>query len=123
MTLPDIEHRCGPRVEVDVAIRLIAPRGLSMNCRMRELSVSGALVEAHRSVPELTCVAVRFITPGTPHRISRALRGYVTRCMPGRLALSWMELAPAHVLDLIENGLALRPRARRALPSHNYFQF
>ncbi len=94
-----------------------------MNGRMRELSVSGALVEARGSLPELTCVAVRFITPGTPSRISNALRGYVTRCMPGRLALSWMELAPAHVLDLIESKLALRPRTKRLLPSHNYFQY
>ena len=94
------ERRWGPRVEVDLPIRLELRDGRSTPARLRNASVSGALIECAEELPTFTTLRVDIpATGGLPEPIQLGAR--VVRAEHPYLGVEWRDLAPDAFVSLL----------------------
>jgi hypothetical protein len=96
------ERRWGPRIQVDLPVRLELPAGRLENGRMRNLSLSGALIECSAELPTFTTMRVEIRTeaPGVPETIQLGAR--VVRAEHPCLGIEWRDFAPQALADLLK---------------------
>lgn len=96
------ERRWGARVEVDLPVRLELSRGRNVAGRMRNASVSGALIECPLELPVFTPLRVEILA--TPNRVSApiVLTARVVRAENPWLGLEWREFEPPALLSLLQ---------------------
>jgi PilZ domain len=105
------ERRWGPRIQVDFPVRLELARGRSAPGRMRNASVSGALIECAVEMPTFTQIRVEILvdagdTGGAAELLWLPAR--VVRAEHPRFGVEWRDLAPeAYTYLLRINGLPL----------------
>jgi hypothetical protein len=107
----DSERRWGARVEVDFPVRLELARGRSAPGRMRNASISGALIECALELATFTQLRVEILVAaeGVPEPIQLPAR--VVRAEHPRLGVEWRDVAPpTYAILLRANGLATGDR-------------
>jgi len=110
-SLTRTERRWGPRVPVDFPVRLELARGRSAPGRMRNASISGALIECALELPAFTQLRVEILMAGDGLREPIQLPARVVRAEHPRIGVEWRDLAPeAYALLLRANGLPTEPR-------------
>lgn len=100
------ERRWGPRIEVDFPVRLELARGRSAPARMRNASISGALIECSVELPAFSQVRVEILVEAAGLAGPIQLPARVVRAEHPRFGVEWRDLAPqayAYLLQL--NGL------------------
>jgi hypothetical protein len=121
-----MEHRCGTRVPMSMAIRLSLP-SRTLTGRIVNVSLSGALVTVAERIPEQTRLVVEMdashqagSTPPSP------ILAHVVREADGCVGLEWCVFAPWPVLNLLRHKASqadvrrLHPRIANARDGSDY---
>ncbi len=98
------ERRWGVRLEVDLPVRLEAAEGRATVARMRNASVSGALIECAAEFPVFTPLRVE-IQPIDRSREPVQLTARVVRSEHPWLGLEWRDFEPQPIAELLEQML------------------
>ena len=94
------ERRWGPRVDVDLPIRLELRDGRTTTARLRNVSVSGALIECAEELPTFTTLRVEIpASARVPRPIQMGAR--VVRAEHPYLGVEWRDLAPDTFVSLL----------------------
>ncbi len=105
-----MEHRWGERVPLDCPTQLVLVDGTLVEGRVRNASISGALIETAQRVPVYTPLSVRLLTAG---RRNLELPACVVRVAREGVAVEWRDMAvPTLVALLREAGGSARLRSR-----------
>ena len=115
------EHRWGDRVPVDIAVQLIGSSRAFGKGRLKDLSISGALVETDFTAPVLANVTLMILDTQRSPRRPRAIHAYVVRQCDGTIGIGWWDLAPPTIKRLLAISKAMTPRADLLLPSTEAF--
>jgi hypothetical protein len=110
-----MEHRWGSRSALDTEVRLRLICGAADAGRIKNASLSGALVRTARRLPVFARVLVEFERGSTRGRERECVPAYVVRAAPDGVGLEWSEFAPPAIATLLERTnsdceLAYRPR-------------
>jgi len=98
------ERRWGVRLEVDLPVRLEVAEGRSTAARMRNASVSGALIECATEFPMFTPLRVQ-IQPMDRTRDPLQLTAREVRAEHPWLGVEWREFEPQPIAELLEQML------------------
>jgi hypothetical protein len=105
------ERRWGPRIEVDFPVRLELARGRSTPGRMRNASISGALIECSLELPAFTQLRVEILVAADGLREPIMIPARVVRAEHPRFGVEWRDLAPEAYATLLQaSGLATAAR-------------
>jgi hypothetical protein len=97
------ERRCGLRIDVDLPVRLELADGSNTSGRMRNASISGAMIECALELPTFTSFRVLIPATGTdPHPIQVHAR--VVRAEHPRLGVEWRDVAPQPLVNLLDEA-------------------
>ena len=103
---PSTERRWGTRIEVDQPVRLDLARGRSIPGRMRDASVSGALIECTEELPVFTPVRVEIPAQADSGAAPIQMSARVVRAEHPCIGVEWRDIAPdAYTHWLQANGL------------------
>jgi hypothetical protein len=96
------ERRWGPRIQVDLPVRLTLAQGRSETGRMRDVSMSGAMIECAAELPTFTTMRVEILAGAEvlPPRIELGAR--VVRAEHPCLGIEWRDFQPQALADLIK---------------------
>jgi hypothetical protein len=96
------ERRWGARVEVDLPVRLELSRGRNVAGRMRNASVSGALIECPLELPVFTPLRVEILA--TPNRVPEPilLAARVVRAEHPHFGVEWRDFEPKSLIPLLQ---------------------
>lgn len=95
-----MEHRCGTRRSLGVAVKLYAQPGLPICGRLLNASSSGGYVATGAKLPIMTRVHVIFGWGNRQSGRRDRIAAYVVRSDAGGVGLEWQEFAPAPLLAL-----------------------
>lgn len=109
---PFMEHRWGERVPLDLPVRLELAGELLAHARLRNASISGALVTSDSKFPVLATVDVVLISPRAPAG-RLVLPACVVRREDGALGLEWRDMACQSVVSLLREVNARAPLWRK----------
>jgi len=102
------ERRWGARIEVDFPVRLELTRGRSAPGRMRNASISGAMIECAVELPTFAQIHVEILVAADGLKEPILLPARVVRAEHPRLGVEWRDLAPQeYELLLRVNGLTI----------------
>ena len=97
------DRRWGMRIDVDLPVRLELANGSNTPGRMRNASISGALIECALELPTFTSFRVLIPATGTdPHPIQIIAR--VVRAEHPRLGVEWRDVAPQPLVNLLHEA-------------------
>lgn len=96
------ERRWGVRIEVDIPVQLDLAQGRSLSGRMRNASVSGALIECSHELPVFTplCIRIPVVPERVPEPIQLAAR--VVRAEHPQFGVEWREFEPSVLATLLQ---------------------
>jgi hypothetical protein len=104
MTQPrnEMEHRWGERIRMDVPVQVSVDRVTGIRGRMRNLSLSGALlrIDADLRLHALIEVSVELPQSSQPPAV---LHAHVSRKREEDVGVEWCEFAPVVVKDLLRS--------------------
>jgi len=112
-----MEHRWGVRVDLDCPARLVLHDGPVGDGRLRNASISGALIATPFRLAPLTPLNVVLTTGRGEKRRSIELPACVTRADPEGFAVEWRDMAVPTLVALLrdagatESALMRRDRA------------
>jgi PilZ domain len=95
-------HRWGQRIAVDIPVRVAAHASPEIHGHLRNLSLSGALIEADHELRLHAYIEVSFMLPETG-RGAMTVMARITRELEGAIGLEWCEFAPRAVKDLLQS--------------------
>lgn len=96
-----MEHRWGERVPMSLKVRLVSrPGAIGSGC-LREVSLSGALVQTDLKLPVLTHVAIEFKLDQRNVNEIQEVAACVVRRIDNGLGVEWCEFAPEVICDLL----------------------
>ncbi|HEX5162282.1 MAG TPA: PilZ domain-containing protein [Steroidobacteraceae bacterium] len=96
------ERRWGPRIQVDLPVRLSLSAGRVETGRMRNLSISGALIECAAELPTFTPLRVEVLATSDVIHERIELGARVVRAEHPCLGVEWREFEPQALVDLIK---------------------
>jgi hypothetical protein len=98
------DRRWGARIEVDLPVRLELSRGRNVAGRMRNASVSGALIECPLELPVFTPVRVEILA--APNRLPTpiTLAARVVRAEHPHFGVEWRDFEPKSLISLLQPG-------------------
>src|SRR5260370_42610783 len=94
-----IEHRWGRRFRVNIPVRA-AVSSSEIECRLRNLSLSGALMKSEHEVRLNTLIEVIISLPLLAEGRATG-KAHVTRKLSQGVAIEWREVAPHAVKQLL----------------------
>ena len=96
------ERRWGPRIQVDLPVRMQLSQGRSETGRLRNISMSGAMIECSAELPTFTTMRVEILAGAEviPGKIELGAR--VVRAEHPCLGIEWREFQPQALADLIK---------------------
>jgi hypothetical protein len=95
-------HRWGQRIAVNIPVRVAAHASPEIHGHLRNLSLSGALIEADHELRLHAYIEVSFMLPETG-RSAMTVMARITRELEGAIGLEWCEFAPLAVKDLLRS--------------------
>jgi len=96
------ERRWGPRIQVDLPVRLSLDAGRVETGRMRNLSISGAWIECAAELPTFTPLRVEVLAGSQAIHDRIELGARVVRAEHPCLGIEWREFEPQALVDLIK---------------------
>ena len=96
------ERRWGPRIQVDLPVRMQLTQGRTETGRMRNVSMSGAMIECAAELPTFTTMRIEILAGAEviPGRIELGAR--VVRAEHPCLGVEWREFQPQALADLLK---------------------
>jgi hypothetical protein len=94
-----LEHRWGERVRVNLPVHVSANALAEVDGCMKNLSLSGALLQADCELRLHTLIALRIELP--PPLSAAALNAHVSRKLNQDVGIEWCDFAPKIVKDLL----------------------
>lgn len=89
-----MERRWGPRIEVDLPVRLAVSQGRVVDARMRNASISGALIECSEELPMFTPLRIEIPARGTQIPKAFQVTARVVRAEHPWIGVEWREFEP-----------------------------
>ena len=105
-----MEHRWGQRITLELPVRLEVGNRTLARGLLRNLSVSGALIETSLELPVFTNLVITLPAACEIAGQSAGLPASVVRTAPGGFAVEWRDMACPPVVALLER-LVGRPVA------------
>ena len=96
------EKRWGPRIQVDLPVRLNLSQGRSETGRLRNISMSGALIECAAELPTFTTMRVEILAGAEMAPGPIELGARVVRAEHPCLGIEWREFEPQSLADLLK---------------------
>jgi hypothetical protein len=94
-----LEHRWGERIQVNLPVRLSTSALTEVDCRMENLSLSGALMKSECELRLHSLIEVRIDVP--PLLRVAVVKAHVSRKFRQGVGIEWCEFAPAIVKELM----------------------
>lgn len=94
------EQRWGERFSVNVPVVVAAPTVGKVNGRLKNISLSGALIRADINLPLNSLIEVGLMPPT---RIGVVLNAQITRKLGEDLGIEWCDFAPNAVKELLRS--------------------
>jgi len=95
-------HRWGQRIAVDIPVQVTAHASPAIHGHLRNVSLSGALIEADHELRLHAYIEVSIMLPETGHSAMRVM-ARITRELEGAIGVEWCEFAPSAVKDLLRS--------------------
>ena len=95
-------HRWGQRIAVDIPVEVAAQASPAIHGHLKNLSLSGALLEADHELRLHAYVEVNIKLPETRRNTIRIM-ARVTRLLKDAAGVEWCEFAPGAVKDLLRS--------------------
>jgi len=95
-------HRWGQRIAVDIPVEVATQVSPTFHGHLKNLSLSGALLEADHELRLHAHVEVNIKLPEARHNAIRIM-ACVTRVLNGAAGVEWREFAPDAVRDLLRS--------------------
>jgi PilZ domain-containing protein len=99
-SLTDAEHRWGGRIRVSIPIHVASPSTAGVDGRIKNLSLSGALITTHVDLPLNSRIEVTLELP-SPRLGAAVIAAHVARKVNGEVGIEWCQFAPNAVKDLL----------------------
>jgi hypothetical protein len=96
------ESRWGARVNVNIPVHVSSDVLSVTGGRMKNVSLSGALINADADLGLHSLIRVAIQMPSTPQRVE-AVMAYVSRKVNDGLGVEWCEFAPRAVKELLRS--------------------
>jgi hypothetical protein len=96
------DRRWGPRIQVDLPVRLTLAQGRSETGRMRNVSMSGAMIECAAELPTFTTMRVEILAGAEVLSAKIELGARVVRAEHPCLGVEWREFQPQALADLLK---------------------
>src|SRR3954470_6793683 len=96
------ERRWGPRIQVDLPVRLTLAQGRSATGRMRDVSMSGAMIECTAELPTFTTMRVEILAGAEVQPGKIELGARVVRAEHPCLGIEWREFEPEALAALLK---------------------
>ena len=93
-------YRWGQRVPVDIPIQVAAYASAAFHGHLKNLSLSGALMEADHELRLHAYIEISIKLPETGRNVMRVM-ARVTRKLKDGVGVEWCEFAPSTVKDLL----------------------
>jgi hypothetical protein len=103
-----LEHRWGDRVKVNIPVRVEAGDLTGANARMKNLSLSGALMTSDFDLRLNTLIEVSIALP-PPSTRTAVMKAIVSRKSNGGVGIEWYDFAPNIIRDLLRFALRSPP--------------
>lgn len=100
------EIRWGERLAVDLPVRIHAHDGAPTMGRLRNLSISGALIETDVTLPVRSAVTIAVAAPDARGEQSMTLEAAIVRSEPGAIGVEWRDMACQPLVDLLQHRRA-----------------
>ena len=97
--LHEIDHRWGERFRVDIPVQVAIQALSGIDGRLKNLSLSGALLNACFDLRVHSLIEVTIVTSGWPRQ--PPVKAYVTRKRHQDVGIEWCEFAHPAVKDLL----------------------
>jgi PilZ domain len=97
--LHEIDHRWGERFRVDIPVQVTIQAISGIDGRLKNLSLSGALLKASFDLRVHSLIEVSCVTPHSPR--AYVVKAYVTRKRHQDVGIEWCEFAHPVVKDLL----------------------
>jgi PilZ domain len=104
-----LEHRWGERVRVNIPVRVEAGASPGAGGYMKNLSLSGALMESDCDLRLHTLIEVSIALPA-PSTRTAVIKAHVSRKLKKEVGIEWYEFAPNIIRDLLRSALRSSPR-------------
>jgi hypothetical protein len=95
-------HRWGQRIPVDIPVQVAAHASPAIHGHLKNLSLSGALMEADHELRLHAYIEVSIKLPETGRSAMRVM-ARVTRKFKDAVGVEWCEFAPSTVKDLLRS--------------------
>jgi hypothetical protein len=95
-------HRWGQRVAVDIPVQVAACASPAIHGHLKNLSLSGALMETDHELPLHAYIAIRVKLPEMGGSVTTVM-ARVTRQLKDAVGVEWCEFAPRTVKDLLRS--------------------
>jgi hypothetical protein len=95
------ERRWAQRIELDIPVQVAAHASPTIHGHLKNLSLSGALLEADHELRLHSHIEVSIKLPETGRSVGVMAR--VTRELEGAIGLEWCEVAPSAIKDLLQS--------------------
>jgi hypothetical protein len=95
-------HRWGQRISVDIPVRVAASSLPAIHGQLKNLSLSGALMETDLELPLHAYIAITVKLPGMGDSATTVM-ARVIRQLKDAVGVEWCEFAPTTVKDLLRS--------------------
>jgi hypothetical protein len=99
-----LEHRWGERVRVNIPVRVEVAASSEADGCMKNLSLSGALMESDCDLSLYSLIEVTIALPPPASRTA-VVKALVSRKFKEGFGLEWHEFAPSIIKDLVRSAL------------------
>jgi hypothetical protein len=99
-SLIDAEHRWGARIRVSIPVHVTSPSTTGFDGRIKNLSLSGALMTTDVDLPLNSRIEVTLELP-SPQPGDAVIAAHVARKVRGEVGIEWRQFAPNAVKDLL----------------------
>ena len=96
--------RFGSRIALELAVQLIVDAKTVGRGKIRNASISGALIETPLDLPLHTNLGVSLSMPGEQMPAPHTLAACVVRIDPAGIGIEWRDIAGTDVMDLLERA-------------------
>jgi hypothetical protein len=98
--LNDDEHRWGARIRVSIPVHVASPSATGIDGRIKNLSLSGALMKTNFDLPLNSRIQVILKLP-SPLKGDAVIEAHVARKFNDDVGVEWCQFAPSPVKDLL----------------------
>jgi hypothetical protein len=95
-------HRWGQRIAVDIPVQVAAHASPAIRGHLKNLSLSGALMEADHELRLHAYIEISIVLPETGRSVTRVM-ARVTRKSKDAVGVEWCDFAPNTVKDLLRS--------------------